>query len=545
LFHKKTKHQHPSKLFFGPAHLNGGSLLFRQPSILLNAMSSSVRSVLHAGSGGLVIDIECHLSNGLPGIVIVGLGNKAIEESKERIRSAFASSKLDLPRKRIIINLAPADIPKESAGLDVPIAAAILVASGQTKHLTTGSEAMVGELGLDGSIRPVRGIIGKLIAGQKLGISTFYIPAANLQQASLVPNIALVPLESLADLHRLANSPTPILPQKTGQGSFTNQRNLQIHASTHVMSDVVGQNQAKRALEVAAAGGHNIFLTGPPGVGKSMLAKALPHIMPMLNTTEILDITHVHSLTTRHYDHLVVQRPFRAPHHSASHIALIGGGATLKPGEISLSHRGVLFLDEFPEFSRQTIEALRQPLEDRTIVVSRAKDSAQYPADFILVATANPCPCGFYGTDKSCTCTAQDIARYKQKISRPILDRIDLYVHMENVAHDRLLQSGTGESDETIRTRVTAARAIQAKRYHSSTKLNNAMDNQEIKGLAHLSTEAQTILNRAAASLDLSARGYMRAIKVARTIADLSRAECIESTHITEAIQFRNQSIVQ
>lgn len=501
---------------------------------------SSVRSVLHTGTNGVIVDIECHFSNGLPSIVIVGLGNKAIEESKERIRGAFASSKLTLPRKRITINLAPADIPKESTGLDLAIAAAILSESGQIKHAPRPTEAMIGEVGLDGSIRPVRGVIGKLILGQRLGVTTFYISRANLQQASLVPNISLIPVDDLKSWYELCNNDQPPRPiQKNASATIAHQS-----TERNAFGSVVGQVQAKRALEIAAAGGHNVFLSGPPGVGKSMLAKALPSIMPPLQPIEMLDVTHLHSLTSMTYDHLITERPFRAPHHSASYIALIGGGTALRPGEVTLSHRGILFLDEFPEFNRQTIEALRQPLEDRAITVSRAKDSATYPADFILVATANPCPCGFYGTDKACECTAQDIARYKQKISKPILDRIDLYVHMENVAHEQLLQAHSGESDEDVAARVTHARQVQARRYGNATKLNNAMHNQDIRDHSLLTHEAKTMLNRAASSLNLSARGYMRAIKVARTIADLTEAEHIAPGHVAEAIQFRNQAIV-
>lgn len=506
-------------------------------------MLSRVQSASTLGLNGQKIEIEVDMTQGLPGITIVGLPDTAINEAKERIRLGLKNSGIILPQKRFVLNLAPAEVKKIGTAYDLPMAIAILKAL-ELIQFPEKDYIILGELGLDGSIRAVQGILPITVYAKENNIPNLIIPANNAKEASLVDGVNILAIKHIQEIIDHFDPKVQTTIQSTPKYEYI----PTAHISDIDMAYIRGQKLAKRALEIAAAGGHNVLMTGPPGAGKTLLSRTIPTILPMMDREEVLEVSQLYSIAgnLNSEQPLITSRPFRAPHHTASSISLIGGGSFPKPGEISLSHRGVLYMDEFPEFPRLVLESLRQPLEDRIITISRAQGSLTFPADFMLIASQNPCPCGYLtDNDRECICSQAQIVRYQQKISGPLLDRIDMIINIEKVKTEELIQSSEvlEESSKEIRKRVEKAREVQRQRFKDwNIKTNSSMNIKQIQEICILDKPSQQLLSQAVNKMNLSARAYNRILKISRTIADLSNSSSITINHIAEALQYREKT---
>ena len=510
-------------------------------------MLAKVFSCALIGLEGELVDVEVDISRAeMPQTTIVGLPDAAVQEAKERVRAAIRNGGLTWPfNSRIIVNLAPADLRKEGPAYDLPIAVGVLAASGQIVADLTDA-VFFGELSLDGDVRPVHGVLPMVALAKKRGKRRAFVPVANAAEAALVSNIEVFGVTSLASIASHLLGAVPIAVQE-GSGQALPP---ELYRGTD-FADIVGQEHVKRALEVAVSGGHNVIMRGPPGSGKTLLARAMPSIMPAMTTEEALEVTRIYSVAALlpSGSGLISTRPFRAPHHTISHAGLVGGGTMPRPGEITLCHRGVLFLDELPEFGPQVLEVLRQPLEDRVVTISRAKMSVTFPANFSLVAAMNPCPCGYYGDSaRDCTCPSGVVSRYQRRISGPLLDRIDLFVDVPRVAYEKLASMAKAESSATVAERVQRARVVQQQRFADDgtggTTLNAEMNPSQVRDHAQIqmSDSAGSLLKLAVEQLNLSARAFHRVLKLARTIADLAGSDRIDQPHLAESIQYRERA---
>ena len=504
-------------------------------------MLARVFSCAVIGLEGVIVEVEVDYSNGLPAVIIVGLPDAAVQESRERVQTAVKNAGLHFPRHRIVVNLSPASIRKEGPAYDLPIALGVIMLSGHLPHETVKDTLVVGELSLDGVVRHTRGILPMAATARANGYKRMFVPEADAPEAALIPELDVYPVRTLADLYNHLAGQQLIEPYIPSSGD-----QFEPLFSPTDFSEIKGQEHVKRALEVAAAGGHNVLMTGSPGSGKTLLARAVPGILPEMSIEESLDVTRMYSVADQlpAGTPLIRQRPFRSPHHTISHAGLVGGGNIPKPGEISLAHRGVLFLDEFPEFGTRVLEVMRQPMEDKVVTISRAKGSLTFPANFQLIAAMNPCPCGYYGdTLKPCTCAAALVTKYQKRISGPLLDRIDIHIEVPRVDYEKLSGDRLGETSDAIRARVQAARNIQLERFskrESSHIVANAdMRVGEIRQFCRLQDEGQALMRAAMTQLNLSARGYHRILKLARTISDLAGSEEVQSVHLAEALQYR------